>query len=209
MKKVSMLLSGLLLIGVSSFAQMSIDPEVGMNFNNLRTKIDGGDPYSDDAKIGFSAGAGLKINLSEGFYIKPGLYYNMLSSETEVLGLTTESSYHYLQLPVNLGYELALNRGDAGYVFAEAGPYAGYALSGKSKIKSPLGDYSADMTFGQEANEVNAFDWGFKFGIGYETPWNVFVKGGYTLGLGNLSNIDDVKTNHRNWNVSLGYRIAL
>lgn len=209
MKKVSMLFTGLLFAGVTSFAQMSIDPEVGMNFNNIRTKIDGADAVTDDAKVGFSAGAGLKINLADGFYVKPGLNYSLLSSQSEILSITTKSTYHYLQLPVNLGYELALNQGNAGHVFAEAGPYLGYALSGKHKVDSPLGSVEKDIEFGKENNETKPFDWGFKFGIGYETPWNIFVKGGYTLGLGNLSNVDNLKINQRNWNVSIGYRIAL
>lgn len=208
MKKVILAAAGALL-ATASFAQVSVDPEVGMNFSNLRTKLGDADATTNDARVGLKAGVGFNINLNKGFYLKPGVYYTQMGDTKEVLNVESTNTLHYLQIPVNLGYQYQFNGGKAGAVFAEAGPYIGYALGGQTKIESSLGEVKTDYNFGTEVNETNPLDWGFNFGLGYETPWNVYIKGQYGLGLGNLSNVDDVKVNNRAWGVSVGYKINL
>lgn len=65
------------------------------------------------------------------------------------------------------------------------------------------------MTFGNKSTENNPFDWGFNFGLGYSTPWGVYVKGSYGLGMGNLSNEKNTEIKNDYWNISLGYRVKL
>ena len=62
-----MLLSGLVLTGMTTFAQMSVEPEIGMNISNIGTKISDNDAKMHNAKIGLNAGVGLKFNITEGF----------------------------------------------------------------------------------------------------------------------------------------------
>lgn len=208
MKKVSILVAGLLASTVG-FSQITVDPEVGVNFSNIKTKIGDNDATTTDAKVGFSTGAGVNIGLYKGLYLRPGVYYNMMGGKTELGNLETTATLHYLQVPVNLGYRYTISEKVGGF-FAEAGPYVGLALSGNTKIDHPItGEIKNDIEFGSENNETNAFDWGFKFGLGYETPWGIYVKGNYGLGLGNMSNNDNVTITNNNWNVSLGYRINL
>lgn len=208
MKKLVLLLTAAV-IGHQGFAQISVDPEIGMNFSNMRTKIERIDAMNTDAKLGFKVGAGVQFNLHEGFYLKPGIYYNMLGDEMEVARIKSSNTLHYLSLPVNLGYNYAISE-KAGGIFLEAGPQIGYALAGNTKV-SGLGEaeQTTDIEFGSEDHETNPFDWGFNFALGFETPWGVYVKGSYGLGLGNLSNVTDTKITNNNWNVSLGYRIKL
>src|SRR5690606_13814828 len=93
----------------------------------------------------------------------------------------------------------------AGAIFVEVGPYAGYALSGETKTETLVGDVENDIEFGDKMSETRAFDWGFNFHVGYESPWGAYLKGGYGLGMGNLSNADDITQTHNNWNIALGY----
>lgn len=208
MKKIILAISSTLLVS-ASFAQVSIDPEVGMNFSTLRTKVGDAAAKSNDAKLGLRAGVGFNINLDNGFYLKPGVYYTQTGDQFEILGVETKSTLHYLQVPVNLGYEYKINDGKAGAILAEAGPYIGFALGGQTKIESALGEVKTDKNFGTAVGETNPLDWGFNFGLGYVSPWNVYIKGSYGLGLGNLSNSDNVTINNRVWNVALGYKINL
>lgn len=208
MKKLVLALVGVVAVQ-SSFAQFSIDPEVGMNISKVRSKAGDADAVSGDGAVGFSVGAGLHLPLTKGLYLKPGLYYHMLGDKTELANVTSTTSMHYLRIPVNLGYNFRISE-KAGAIFAEAGPYVGYALSGKTKVEGlPTGEVERDIEFGGEVTETNPLDWGFNFALGYETPWGVYVKGGYGLGLGNLSNIDDLKTTINHWNIGIGYRISL
>ncbi len=219
MKKVTMLLSGLVLTGMTAFAQMSVEPEIGMNISNLSTKVSDRDSEMHTSKIGLNAGIGLKFNVTEGFYIKPGLYYNMLGAEAQLVDFgdiaQSKNIYttHYLQIPVNLGFQGGLNGGQSGYIFGEVGPYVGFGLSGKIKNETDIigisGSNEADIKWGKENDEFNPLEVGMKFAVGYETPWGIYLKGGYTLGLTNMANVDDYKMNNRSWNISLGYSISL
>lgn len=219
MKKVTMLLSGLVLTGMTTFAQMSVEPEIGMNISNLSTKISDNDAEMHNAKIGLNAGVGLKFNITEGFYVKPGVYYSQQGAEVELLDFgsiaQSKSTFttHYLQIPVSLGFQGGLNGGQSGYIFGEVSPYVGFGLSGimevETKVGGIVGTDKSDMDWGKEDNEYNPLDVGMKFAVGYETPWGIYLKGGYTLGLGNMSNIDDYRMNNRGWNISLGYSISL
>lgn len=207
MKKLALVVVTVL-IAQAGFAQVTIDPEAGVNFSNLRTVIGDNDANTQDATVGFSAGVGVNIPLSEALYLKPGIYYERLGSEVEEAGVTSTTHLQYLSVPVNLGYRLPI--GNAGAFFAEAGPYIGYALDGDVTVESAdKDDVTNDIEFGDGSDEINRLDWGFDFGVGYETPWGIYVKGSYGLGLGNLSNVSDVTTNNRNWNVGIGYRINI
>jgi len=212
MKKITFAIATLFISTAAMAQQITIDPEVGLNFGKIRTKISDNSSESDDNKTGLRIGAGVNIGLSQGFYVKPGLYYGNKGSQTSSNTLGDyKTNLHYLELPVNLGYQYKINGGKAGGIFAEAGPYIAYAISGKYKGDNipVIGSTETDIEFGSGTTETNAFDWGFNFGGGYESPWGVYLKAQYGLGLGNLSNVDDVKSNNRGWGLSLGYRFSL
>lgn len=208
MKKI-VLLAATAAIAQTGFSQISIDPEVGVNFANSRFKMDGLDAQTGDAKTTFSGGVGVNIGLGGDFYLRPGVYYQGLGSKSNFLGLVeSDMSLHYLRIPVNVGYNYTIGK-NAGSVFAEVGPYVGYAIAGQSKTE--LGGISdkSDIDFGSDNDQMNPLDFGVNFGLGYESPWGVYIKGGYGLGLSSLSNNKDIKWTNNNFNISLGYRIKL
>lgn len=208
MKKVVLILAAAAVTS-TGFSQISIDPEAGLNISNLRTKLGDNDATTSDSKIGFSIGAGVTLPVYKGLYVKPAISYQLLGGKTDILGVESNTSMHYLRVPVNLGYNLKLSD-KAGALFAEAGPYVGMALSGQTKVIGlPTGEVKNDIKFGSKIDETKAFDWGFNFGLGYETPWGIYVKGGYALGLGNMSNVDNTTLTHTNWNIGVGYRIKI
>src|SRR5690606_13787730 len=140
------------------------------------------------------------IGLYKGLYIKPGLYYYVQGGENEALGIHTNTTMHYLRVPVNLGYSYTLSD-KAGSISVDACTYVGYALADETKTETIAGDIETDIEFGDKLTEKKAFDWGFNFNIGYETPWGIYAKGGYGLGLGNSSNVDDITVTNNNWNI--------
>ena len=208
MKKLVLLFAVVAGVSQSAFSQISIDPEVGMNMSNIRSKVDDKDAETTDSKMGFSAGVGVKFDIANGLYVKPGAYYHLLGGESEVLGSTVTTDLHYVRIPVNVGYSYNFSP-KAGSIFVEAGPYVGMAVAGQTKAELAGIETKNDIEFGDGLNEMKAFDWGFNFGLGYETPWGVYVKGGYGLGLGNMSNIEALTTTNQHWNVAIGYSIKL
>ncbi|RYE00328.1 MAG: PorT family protein [Sphingobacteriales bacterium] len=207
MKKI-VLLAATAAIAQTGFSQVSIDPEVGVNFSNTRFKLDGADAVTGDVRTGFSGGVGVNFGLGGDFYLRPGVYYQGLGSKSDIVGVATTTSLHYLRIPVNVGYNFNISK-NAGSIFAEVGPYVGYAIAGQSKTEILGVSAKSDIDFGSDAAEMNPLDFGVNFGLGYESPWGIYLKGGYGLGLGNMSNIDDIKNTNTHFNISLGYRIKL
>lgn len=208
MKKAILLLTAVI-VAHTGFAQVSIDPEIGMNIAKMPTKYGSTTPFSAKTKSGIHLGAGLRFNLYKGFYVKPGIYYNMFGGEINVLGVTSTTTLNYINIPVDLGYNYIISN-KIGSIFLEAGPQVGYALSGYTKVKPFFGsEIKNDLSFGDKTTENNPFDWGFNFGLGYATPWGVYLKGSYGLGMGNLSNQKNIEIKNDFWNVSLGYKVKL
>lgn len=197
-----------LFIAFTGYSQVSIDPQAGLTLSKIRVKNDGEDAKYLDTHVGFSAGAAAKYDLTKGFYIKPGVNYTMLGGKEDLAaGAVETTTFHFVTIPVDFGYDYTLSA-TAGKVFAEVGPYARVGIAGTREIETASGEIiDNDFDFGNEVSELKPFDWGFSMGVGYETPWGIYVKGSYDLGLGNLSNIDDQTMNIRNWNVGIGYRI--
>ncbi|MBL7707042.1 MAG: PorT family protein [Taibaiella sp.] len=205
MKKI-VLLAATAAIAQTGFSQISIDPEVGVNFSNTRSKVEGMDAVTGDVKTGFSGGVGVNFGLSGDFYLRPGVYYQSLGDKDDAAN--SVRSLHYLRIPVNVGYNYTISK-SAGSIFAEVGPYIGYAIAGQDKVDILGVEVKDDIKFGDKVPELKPLDYGVNFGLGYESPWGVYIKGGYGLGLASMSNIEDISYTNNHFNISLGYRIKL
>lgn len=191
--------------GSTTAQELTFAPEVGINLSNVS-----GDVSNTDMKIGLKVGGVVNIPAGGGFYLQPGLFFHQKGFKTssEMLGIkaTSTTNFNYLELPVNVLYRVDL--GNAGGIFASAGMYAAYAVSGKVKGEVAGIEASEKVDFGSGADEMKPFDWGANFGLGYETPWGVYVRGQYGLGLGNLSNVDDFSVKNNSIQISVGYLIG-
>lgn len=208
-------------IAQNIFAQITIAPEAGINLSNISIKDENGNKEDFSSKPGLRAGVYVNIPVASGFFIQPGLLYSMKgaqeSSTISFLGYTASAkitmSMNYLEVPLNLGYDLDL--GNAGGLFATAGPYLGYGLSGKTKTSvemtgMPDQDDESDIDFGSGEDEAKRLDFGLNFGAGYRTPFGVYGRVQYGLGLTNLSNSNsDASIKHKGWAFSVGYAFRI
>lgn len=76
---------------------------------------------------------------------------------------------YYIEIPVSLGFKYAI--GQSATLFCEAGPYIGYGIYGKSKIKTREENYNENIF---SSNLYKNFDYGLKIsaGIGF-SPWQL------------------------------------
>ncbi|KAA5536397.1 PorT family protein [Taibaiella lutea] len=220
MKKIIIIIAAAL-TAQNTFAQISIAPEAGINLSNLTTKDDNGNSEDFSSKVGLRVGAYVNIPVSHGFFIQPGLLYSMKGAQqngTEsLLGFTVNYklslNMNYLEVPLNIGYDYSL--GNAGGIFVTAGPYLGYGLSGKAKTSvkitgMPDQNDESDIKFGSGNDEAKRIDYGLNFGAGYRTPFGVYARAQYGLGLANISNGDgDASIKHKGWALSLGYAFKI
>ena len=147
--------------------------------------------------IGPVADFQLQGNLS----FNTGLLFSLkgAKSEDSYNGETYSSTtnLNYLVVPLNLAYKFPLN--EKAKLLIEAGPYLGYALSGK--IKDSEG--STDLTFGEEGGPKR-FDAGLGFGAGVELG-SIVLSINYELGLANIIDATDYKIKNKVLHLSLAY----
>lgn len=197
--------------GIQANAQLSINPEAGLNIGNASYKIDG-NKQSTSSVLGYKAGVVLDIGIAKGFYIQPGVFYSLKGAQinysSALLSGNIKSSLDYIEIPLNFAYRYEL--GNAGAVFAAAGPYMGLGMKGKNKTTvTGMATVEDDVVFGDAADEVKKIDYGVNFGVGYISPIGIYVRAQYGLGLANLSNADKVSAQNRVWGISLGYAFML
>lgn len=213
MKKL-MLITVATIVGIQAKAQLSINPEAGLNIANASYKING-DKQSTSSILSYKAGVVLDIDIAKGFYIQPGIFYSVKGAEinynSSILSGHIKSTLDYLEIPLNLAYRYDL--GNAGAVFAAVGPYMGLGMKGKNKtsVTTPLGstEKEDDIKFGDADDEVKKIDYGVNFGIGYISPVGLYLRAQYGLGLANLANASSVSSKNRVFGISLGYAFML
>ncbi len=219
MKKLVLGILSIACFSVTSNAQIELAPEVGVNLAKFSVEDDAGLDLKSKASLKF--GAAVNIPIVGGLYVQPGLFYvgkGVRISEEETLnGMTAKFkaliNVNYLELPVNLMYKYKI--GKAGSVFASAGPYLGYALSAKVKTTTTIGapfnleeSQTEKLQIGND-DDIKPLDFGLNFGLGYQSPWGVFLRVQYGLGLSNINTDDDDYLKNRGIGITLGYALPL
>jgi len=175
-------------------AQTRFGIKGGLNFSTIA--ISGsGTTTTPDSKIGFNLGAISEIPLATDFYLQPGLLF---STKGYKIGSNLSVSTNNIEIPINALYKL--NAGSV-KVLGFAGPYIGYAVSGKGKYEG----ISSDIKFSGDNKVMNAFDLGLNFGAGVEIS-NFQITAQYGLGLTNLAvNSDSFTMKNKVIGVSVAY----
>ncbi len=238
MKKIFILAIAAISMATAANAQFRLGPTVGLNLSNQLIK-DNDNTYSDDFsnKLGFSFGVVAEYAIGDNFAISPELLYaqkgHQIKASDEASddfeGYTGDAkmktNLNYFVLPINAVGIFPIN--DDFKISVFAGPYFGYAFSGKEKLTGLTDEEEAyaklaealsgekilenDLEIGSdEKDDYKAFDLGLSFGVGAEYK-GFFLKGQYNLGLANLSNYTDngAKINNRNIGISVGYLFNL
>ena len=146
-------------------AQLRIAPQIGLNRFTLAPSVLG---ITDNFyRSGLRLGAILDVPLVEGknFYLRPGLIYSS-KGDLFLVGTTDiQTIINFVEVPVMFNFTFPV--GKKGFkLFANVGPYVGFALGGK--IKSENGD-EQDLSFGS-SNEDNykSLDFGLNTAFGME-----------------------------------------
>jgi hypothetical protein len=219
MKKI-ILLMGILCSASMLHAQtIKTGIQAGVNFSKLSGSADG-ESTTTGTLTGFHVGGVLDIDLGA-VSIQPGLFYSSKGgkesyNETETFNGVTVSAIgyakvklDYLELPVNILYNIPVN---SGKVFLGGGPYAGYGISGKTKydLTASGGGSSAsesgedDIKFGSDG-DFKSTDFGINFTAGFRMNSGFAISAGYGLGLTNIANVSDGSVKNHVLKVSAGF----
>ncbi len=207
-------------------------PELGVNFSNLHTRVNGVDGNTQ-SRAGIKIGGVVDIGITNRFSIQPGLFYVVKGAQQDYVtsvqnenGIITtqetsdEYRLNYLEIPVNFQYNFLPNK--SGNFFAGAGPYVAFALSGKvttdsrTTIDRPNGlttitdrvtEYNLRIGNNANTDDVKAGDMGLNFDLGYQFAGGLFLRGNLGVGVMNIMPGGDSQNLMRNnsFALSVGY----
>ena len=169
----------------------------GVNFASMSFSS-GGYDISPKSIVGLHFGPVADFKLSESLCFNTGILYSLKGYKEKVQDESTSVKLNYLEIPLNLAYKFSIN--ETSRFFIQAGPYLGYALSGKMKID----DQSESIDF--DKDEVKRFDFGLGAGLGFELG-PIAPSVSYQLGLSNVSDSseDDMTIKNKVFQISVAY----
>ena len=169
----------------------------GVNIANMTISAMGMG-VSQKPLIGIHVGPVMDFQLKGNLCFNTGLLYSMKGFKVDTGGSTGSETLNYLVVPLNLAYKFPIK--DKSKFFIQAGPYLGYALSGKDKADGQ----STDIVFG--SGGMKRFDIGVGFGAGVEFG-SVVTSVNYELGLQSLIDEYDVgaKAKNKVFQISIAY----
>lgn len=174
----------------------------GVNFANMSFSNSGLN-ISPKSIIGFHFGAVAEFELQESLSFNTGILYSLkgYKIKMDILGESMEATekLNYLEIPLNFAYKFPLN--ETSKFFVQAGPYLGYALSGKAKSDGE----STDIKF--EKGGMKRLDFGIGFGPGVEFG-PIVASVNYQLGLANVADDPDVTAKNKVLQISVAYMLG-
>lgn len=228
------LLFAFMLTGIScvSFAQVQFGLRAGVNFSNATAKDANGNKMPTNLLTGFHLGVTADLPVGDEFAVQPALLFNTMGyqyKETNSgVAVTVNQHPYYLELPVYFLYKPELGNG---HLLLGVGPYVGYGISGKWKVKGTDGNTTVSRTGNLEfKNNISstdssylnfndlktipygkAFDLGGALLAGYEFSNRFSVQLNGQLGLLNIATmVDDRKTGevlkNMQFGLSVGYK---
>jgi hypothetical protein len=148
-------------------AQVQFGVKAGANFSTF-TSADGA-----KTRVGFNAGALVKIPLVEALSLQPEVVYSQQGAKGTESGTDFTQTADYINIPVLAKYSLPVG------VFFETGPQIGFLMSAKVKAG------------GQSESDKDSFkstDFSWAIGAGYVIPdVNLGVDVRYNLGLSKIA----------------------
>lgn len=197
MKKQIIFATAAMLLSLASYAQSGIGIKAGPNFASVRASS-GGKTETTKMQAGMQIGVYAEFKLGNDLFIQPGLMYESKGGKIK----NSDSKYrlNYLTLPVDLVFKPEVG---SGRLVLGAGPYLGYALSGKLKGVKDV----SDVNLFKGDNKMKRFDAGAHFQVGYELKSGLTLGLNAELGLLNLSKADGGKFRNTSFGVTVGYTL--
>jgi hypothetical protein len=221
MKKTILLVSLLAAMQTLSAQSIKLGIKGGLNLATVnRGQLEAGNETNSMAAFN----GGLFANIGFGKWsIEPGLFYSVKGFKAQST-LTVNSpggpvenntwdatvKYNYLELPVNVLYNVKLAPGK---VFFGGGPYIGYLLSGNANTVATVGgvkntEQKTKYTIGGNNGDFRRTDYGVNALAGFAFNNGFQLSVGYGYGFTNvLAKQNDFHIKNRAFNVSVGYSL--
>lgn len=205
-KLIFTLLAAGITLAASAQSKTTFGVKGGVNFAKVYATADNS---SETARSGgmtsFHVGIFADAPLGEGFSIQPGLFYSGKGFSSNDGVNTGKVKFSYIQIPVNVIYNVPLN---SGKFFFGAGPYAAYGISGKVQDQVSGRTVSVDVKFGNDLDsDFKRMDYGITGLVGFQFTNRLLLSANYDLGLSKIMPGDNLGYSLKNQvaGLSLGF----
>lgn len=197
-----------LLISYTSFSQNQFGifagPQAttaGYTINSIKQK--------NSYKIGFQAGATMKVPFEGNLYFAPAAFYsykgykvdfNQFVTPPGPEALNNNTGIHTFEIAPMLQIDFGKN---ANHFYVKGGPTLDFQLFGTEKFDTVNGSVSRKMKWGY--SNYGRFSANAIIQLGYETSSGFFLFGHYSFGLTSINNADfGPKIRHKVFGISIG-----
>lgn len=212
MKKILLSLGAAFLLAAGAQAQVSYGIKAGLNLGKY-SNVDEDEKDYVKMNPSFYVTGFADIPVAPSFSIQPGISLQGKGAKSKWSedgdSETFSTNVMSIEIPVNAVYSIPAGPGS---VFLGAGPYVGYAVSGKYKWEEKYdGETESDdekIDFSGDDKTMKPFDAGINFLAGYKLANGFLINAGYGLGLTNLSPSDnsDFKFSNRVLSFGVGFQ---
>ena len=161
-------------------------------------------------KIGFQAGAGMKVPFENKLFFAPAAFYslkgykvtyNLFNDLPNIDAKDNNTTIHTFEMAFLLQYDFNTN---PDHFFIKAGPSLDFQLTGHEKFNLKAGgavDRSMKFSYG----DYGHYSASLLVHFGYETDNGLLIFAQYTRGLASINNFDGgPQINHRAYGISIG-----
>lgn len=207
MKKILLSLGAAFLLAAGAQAQTGYGLKAGVNLGEYTNKP------GQSVNTSFYITGFADLPVAPNFSIQPGVSLQGKGNKyTSTIGNIANGeitrNVMSIEIPVNAVYYIPT--GDAGKVFLGAGPYIGFNVSGKDKLKTTIAGYTGDkewdVKFSGDNRSMNVIDAGLNFMGGYKFSNGFLLSAGYNLGLTNLEYKANNTVANRVWSFGVGFQ---
>ena len=193
--------------------------QAGTNFSSYNEEFPNNVERKSDSKLGFTIGALADIDFGNSVSFRPELNFIQKGGEQKYnvnanTKIQEELTLNYIQFSPNFVYNFTAGMGQ---FFIGVGPELSFGIGGKSKIEVNTSGTTTtttrtetDVKFDSKKNaagvrHLKTVDYGANAILGYKFNNGLFLSGGYTAGLNNLSNEDNSSFKTGGINLKVGY----
>ena len=204
---------------ISVNAQNKIGLQAGTTFSTYNEEFPNNVERKSDSKFGFTVGALADIDFGNSVSFRPELNFIQKGGEQKYspnanTKFQEELTLNYIQISPNFVYNF---KAGMGQFFIGVGPELSFGLGGKSKSElvttgttTTTSASETDVKFDSKKNaggvrHLKSVDYGANALLGYKFNNGLFLSGGYTAGLNNLSNEDNSSFKTGGINLKIGY----
>ena len=193
--------------------------QAGTNFSTYNEEFPSNVERKSDSKLGFTIGALADIDFGNSVSFRPEVNFIQKGGEQKYnvnanTKIQEELTLNYIQFSPNFVYNFTAGMGQ---FFIGVGPELSFGIGGKSKIEVNTSGTTTtttrtetDVKFDSKKNaagvrHLKTVDYGANAILGYKFNNGLFLSGGYTAGLNNLSNEDNSSFKTGGINLKIGY----